>query len=282
MKFNPPPTWPQFPPDWSPTPDWTPDPTWPPAPPGWTFWTEDEGGDQDLRRRPFVRRIPWGLGLLALATAAVVGIMSVLAVTQQFHIKTLEQTATVQHTFVLRPDPHDIYTDFTAWRRFGDIDVVASPDGRSAAVASLAGETDWSGVQLPGGHTCAATIAGRVRDGSHTPGEPGGYGFGLAEVNGPPESPTLAGSAVQYDVERGGYRVTHYPSHIDSSFAPAPFDRDWHAFELTIDKSGTVVHRVDGAEVLRTSIAPVCGYPVIRVWGGSAVIADLDVIVGAY
>ncbi|MCG7592739.1 hypothetical protein [Mycobacterium sp. PSTR-4-N] len=207
--------------------------------------------------------------------------MSVLAVTQSVEIQTLEQTGTIQHTLVLRPDTEDIYTDFRAWQRLGQIRVTPTADGRSATLDSPAGEDDWSGIQLPGGHTCGMRIAGRVSFNSRIPGD-GGYGFGLAEVDGPPESATLTGSAVQYDAGRSGYRVTHYPSDMDSDISPAPFAAGWHAFELTVYKSGTVVHRVDGAEVLRTSIAPVCGYPVIRVWGGSAEIADLDVFVGAY
>ena len=106
--------------------------------------------------------------------------MLVSAVSEQLHVKTLEQTETMKQTFVLRPDQQNIYTDFTAGRTFGDIQVAASPDGRSALRETHMGETEWSGIQLPGGHTCGVRIAGRVSFGSNVPGG-GGYGFGLAE-----------------------------------------------------------------------------------------------------
>ena len=37
-RFNPPPNWPDPPPDWVPLPGWQPDPSWPAPPPGWTWW----------------------------------------------------------------------------------------------------------------------------------------------------------------------------------------------------------------------------------------------------
>lgn len=36
--FNPPPGWPQPPPNWKPSKGWTPDPDWPPPPDGWQLW----------------------------------------------------------------------------------------------------------------------------------------------------------------------------------------------------------------------------------------------------
>jgi len=45
-RFNPPPGWPEPPPDWTPPPGWRPNAAWPPAPPGWQFWVRT--GRRDL------------------------------------------------------------------------------------------------------------------------------------------------------------------------------------------------------------------------------------------
>jgi len=43
-QFNPPPGWPEPPPDWEPPPGWKPSRSWPPAPPGWQFWVRPDNG----------------------------------------------------------------------------------------------------------------------------------------------------------------------------------------------------------------------------------------------
>ncbi len=42
-RFNPPPGWPQPPPEWQPLPGWRPDPRWPAPPPDWQLWVDDPG-----------------------------------------------------------------------------------------------------------------------------------------------------------------------------------------------------------------------------------------------
>ena len=50
-RFNAPPGWPTYPPDWVPPPGWQPDPAWPPAPPGWPFWSPVEAPPAKPQRR---------------------------------------------------------------------------------------------------------------------------------------------------------------------------------------------------------------------------------------
>ena len=50
-RFNAPPGWPTYPPDWVPPPGWQPDPAWPPAPPGWPFWSPVEAPPAKPKRR---------------------------------------------------------------------------------------------------------------------------------------------------------------------------------------------------------------------------------------
>lgn len=69
-RFNPPPGWPAYPPEWVPPPGWQPDPRWPPAPPGWPFWSEIE---PPKPRRRLVRAIQIGAAVITF-TATVVGL----------------------------------------------------------------------------------------------------------------------------------------------------------------------------------------------------------------
>ena len=127
--------------------------------------------------------------------------------------------------------------------------------------------------------TCAARIAGRVRDASHTSGTPGGFGFaiGLGTLNsGDPDDATLSGTAIQFDFGQQGFRTAIYPSDSDYGLAPAALDHQWHDIEVTVDtNSHTLI--VDGQTVAQTQAGGQCGHPLVRVWAGSAEFANFTV-----
>jgi hypothetical protein len=81
-RFNAPPGWPTYPPDWVPPPGWQPDPAWPPAPPGWPFWSPVEAPAVKPKRR---------LGRAVQVIVAVVGFIATvtgLGFALQDHFKT--------------------------------------------------------------------------------------------------------------------------------------------------------------------------------------------------
>ncbi|QRZ08163.1 hypothetical protein [Mycolicibacterium austroafricanum] len=167
------------------------------------------------------------------------------------------------------------------WHPFGGIDAEISTHGRSVTLDTQdttdTWTTKWSGVEMSGPATCSVTISGRVRDMSHRPGVPGGYGIGLAKVDRSQAVETLYGSAVQYDFGQQGYRLAEYPSDTDTGLIVASLDNGWHSFVVRIDSAGFAVFELDGVEVVNGGLTPTCGQPVIRVWAGAAEFTDLDI-----
>jgi hypothetical protein len=70
IHFNPPPSWPPVPEDWTPPEGWQPGPAWGPVPKGWDLWIGDDG--KPARRRLAVRWIV-GRWLLFLVVVLVIG-----------------------------------------------------------------------------------------------------------------------------------------------------------------------------------------------------------------
>ncbi|MGE0214226.1 hypothetical protein [Mycolicibacterium sp.] len=303
MPFNPPPNWPEFPPGWTPPPDWSPHPAWPPAPPGWQFWTPDEPPVTPGPPAPPVpaeptppgggRISPYLAGAAAFAAVVLIGGGAFAA----WHFTSRpasdapprpdsaaastpasERTPVESLTFVPQ---HPALTDFATWLPFGGIDADVSADGL-AVVLDTHDTTDtwttkWSGIAMPGPASCSLSIAGRVRDISHATGVPGGYGLGLATVDGSAGSEVLTGSALQYDFGQQGFRLARYPDDSDTGLIPAPVDNEWHTFLLRIEQSGSVTFKLDGVAVVDDRLEPACGQPVIRVWAGAAEFADLEI-----
>lgn len=170
---------------------------------------------------------------------------------------------------------------FSTWEPFGGIDAALSDDGNSVLLdthdTTDTWSTKWSGITLPGPAACSLDVTLRVRDVSHNPGVPGGYGIGLATVKTEAGEEVLHGAAVQYDFGQRGFRLAEYPSDGDFGLIAASLDNGWHTIHLSIDNSGDVFQSVDGVEVVRSSIPPVCGQPTIRVWAGAAQFADFVV-----
>ena len=173
-----------------------------------------------------------------------------------------------------------LYIDFTSWNRFGGIDAGYGNNGQSVLLdtndTTDTWSTKWSGLISPKTTTCAARIVGRVRDVSHVPGVPGGFGIGLATLSGDAPDATLTGTAIQFDFGMQGFRTAIYPSDSDHGFEPATLDREWHDVEVVIDQTSHTL-TLDGRVVAATQAAGQCGSPVIRVWAGSAEFADFTV-----
>lgn len=281
--FNPPPGW-QVPRGFQPGPDWKPDPVWPPAPPGWEFWT-------DAQSDPVATAPRRARGLLAGALSFIVVVLfgggalvafgggagiRLLPVEQQIR----DDVFSPPLTFVPRHPPTGAEHP-QSWTTFGGIDAQFSAGGRDVLLNTNdtvdTWTTKWSGIAGVGPDTCAVTISGRVRDISHTPGIPGGYGLGLARVHGASDAETLTGAALQYDFGQRGYRLARYPSDTDSGLVAAPLDNAWHTFTLRIESSGAIQLELDGRPVVAAHTEPVCGRPTIRVWAGTVEFADLTV-----
>ncbi|MDZ4270550.1 MAG: hypothetical protein U1D00_33580 [Mycobacterium sp.] len=286
MPFNPPPNWPDFPPGWSPDTEWRPDPSWPPAPPGWQFWTSDEKPSDPARRRTS-GHLPG-----AISFVAVIAVGGIALATWE-HLTAEEPSPApppqtdetlVAPTFVPRHSdvPEQVDPgDFSSWQPFGGIEADVSPAGRVVVLdthdTTDTWTTKWSGIALRDNTTCSMSMSGRVRDISHRRAVPGGYGIGIAWVDGTAGREVLTGAAVQYDFGRQGYRLTTYPEDSDTALIEAPVDNDWHSFTVDIDSTGTAIFQLDGVPVVNDKLESSCGRPVIRVWAGAVEFADIAV-----
>lgn len=81
-RFNAPPGWPTYPPDWVPPPGWQPDPGWPPAPPGWPFWSP-VGADPAKPKRRLARVVQ-----IVVAVITFIATITGLGFALQDHFKT--------------------------------------------------------------------------------------------------------------------------------------------------------------------------------------------------
>jgi hypothetical protein len=168
------------------------------------------------------------------------------------------------------------------WNQFGGIDAHAGPAGDTVVLdthdTTANWATKWSGLIAPAEPTCTLHVSTRVRDISHTPGVPGGYGIGLATTkDDPPGQLVLNGTAIQYDFGQQGYRTAIYPDDTAFGLAPAALDHDWHTIEVSFDAQGMATETVDGKVMVRQQIGKVCGKPVIRVWAGAVEFGDVDI-----
>ncbi len=75
-RFNSPPGWPTYPPEWVPPPGWQPDPRWPPAPPGWPFWSEIAAPEKKPRKT-LTRAVQVTVAVVSF-TATVVGLVAAI------------------------------------------------------------------------------------------------------------------------------------------------------------------------------------------------------------
>ena len=249
MRFNPPPNWPPFPPDWKPAPDWQPDPSWPPPPPGWTLWADDQycytPTEPGPRHRPDGRKWLIAGGVVLAVVALVAG--GTVVVTKLSRSNGASQDGTTTTPFnglTIVPTHPPEPTDFDAWNRVGGIAATFSDDGRTVRLdPAVAPATTWTGLIQAGDPACSLRFTGRVR------GASSGYAIGL----------TTAGS----------------PAGPDSGPIPAPGDNDWHAVDVTITKTGDVSVDLDGKPTLRRTTAPSCGRAAIRVSRGPTEFADV-------
>lgn len=281
-RFNPPPSWPDFPQGWEPDSDWQPDPTWPPAPPGWRFWVADVAPAAYPMRSPTSPPNSSNTPIVAAITAgAVVAVGAITLITVQLVrgsstevsvARPIPSASSVPLTFVPHHTP--TVTDFGTWKRFGGVEATLSADGAEVRLDTHDSvdtwTTKWSGITSPGPPVCSLRLTGRVRDISHAPGIPGGFSIGLSALDAASRAETLTGAAVQFDAGQRGYRLAYYPSDGDSGLIPADLDNAWHRVELAIDTSGAVTLDVDDHRVVSDKLTPTCGRPTIRVWAGAA------------
>ncbi len=174
--------------------------------------------------------------------------------------------------------------DFASWESFGGIDAQPSADGRSVRLDThdtvATWTTKWSGLIAPGTTPiCDMRMTGRVRDLSHSMGVQGGFGLGLGTLSA--TKTELTGIAVQFDYAFEGYRTVDFPSDLATPVVPANLDNEWHDIDLHIDAGGATTLQVDGSTTVQSKGAPVCGYPVIRVWGGAAEFSDFRITGGS-
>ena len=136
--------------------------------------------------------------LIAGATALAVVLVAVattLVVRKVAHSDnpSQSQTSTTATTFsdlTLVPNHPPISTDFNSWIRFGGIDATLSDNGQTVRLDTHdtvdTWTTKWSGLIREAAPTACSLrgSTGRVRDISHSPGVAGGYGIGIANVDG--------------------------------------------------------------------------------------------------
>jgi hypothetical protein len=179
------------------------------------------------------------------------------------------------------PTAHDAMS-LDGWNQFGGIDAHAGPTGDTVVLdthdTTANWATKWSGLIAPTEPSCTLHVSTRVRDISHTPGVPGGYGIGLATTkDDPPGQLTLNGTAIQYDFGLQGYRTAIYPDDSAFGLAPAALDHDWHTIEVTFNAQGIASETVDGKVMVQQQIGKLCGKPVIRVWAGAVEFGDISI-----
>jgi hypothetical protein len=105
-RFNSPPGWPTYPPEWVPPPGWRPDPSWPPPPPGWPFWSEI-APPQNRQRRPLNRIVQVGVAVVSFI-ATVVGLVAAIhswpkGVTEADWAKKANQTCEKYQGDIMQP-----------------------------------------------------------------------------------------------------------------------------------------------------------------------------------
>ena len=246
MRFNPPPNWPPFPPDWRPGPGWQPDPSWPPPPPGWALWVDDQYRYAPTEPGPPHRsgaRRWWLIGGAVLAVVVLVAGGTVIA-TKALRDNTASTngTTTPFNGLTIVPTHPPEPTDFTNWTRVGGVDATFTDNGRTVRLEASA-PTTWAGLSQPGDPACSLRFTGRVRTAA------GGYTVGLT---------TAAG-----------------PAGTDSGPIPAPPGNDWHTIDVTITKAGEVSVDLDGKSAFRGTTAPGCGRPAIRISAGATEFTDV-------
>lgn len=168
------------------------------------------------------------------------------------------------------------------WNQFGGIDAHAGSSGDTVVLdthnTTSNWTTKWSGLIAPSEPSCTLHVSTRVRDLSHTPGVPGGYGIGLVTTKeDPPGQVVLTGTAIQYDFGQQGYRTAIYPDDSAFGLAPAPLDHDWHSIEVSFNAQGVASETVDGKVMVQQQIDKLCGKPVIRVWAGAVEFGDVSI-----
>ncbi|MFL0173147.1 MULTISPECIES: hypothetical protein [Mycobacteriaceae] len=246
MRFNPPPNWPPFPPDWQPGPDWQPDPSLPPPPPGWPMWVDDQyryAPTEPAQRSG--KRKWWIIGGAVLAVVALVAGGTVVATKlSRDNAAAPSATPTPFNGLTIVPTHPPEPTDFDTWTRVGDVEATFTNDGRAVRLESNANPTAaWAGLLQPGDPACSLRFTGRVRTAS------GGYTLGLTTEAGPAET--------------------------DSGPIPTPPGNDWHAIDVTITRAGEVAVDLDGKSALRRTTTPGCGRPAIRISAGATEFADV-------
>lgn len=262
MRFNPPPGWSVPHPGWAPPQGWTPPPHWPPAPEGWQFWipTTAEGGTAPPRRSKATQKTLWvaiGAGVIALTAV----LIAVIAVTNGGSDKSP--------------------SNFNMWTPFGGVDAGIADGGRSVMLnthdTTASWSTKWSGLAYRGQTTCSVDISGHIRDVSHNVATPGGFGIGLAAIEGSGNDEELRGVAIQFDYGFQGYRTVRYPDDSTVSVAPAQLDSNDHTVRVRIDGLGNYTMDVDGVTKVSTHGVRTCGNPAIRIWAGATTFRDFSV-----
>jgi hypothetical protein len=246
MRFNPPPNWPPFPPDWRPGPDWQPDPSWPPPPPGWALWVDDQ-----YRSAPTEAALPQRSGTRKwwIIGGAVLGIVALVAGGTVVAMKSVRDdtaspsaTPTTFNGLTIVPTHPPEPTDFNTWTRVGSVDATFSNNGRTVRLETGTPATDRAGLIQPGDPACSLRFTGRVRSAA------GGYAVGLTPEAGP---------------------------GTDTGPMPAAPDNDWHTIDVTITKAGEVSVDLDGKAALQRTTKPGCGRPAISVSSGATEFADV-------
>jgi hypothetical protein len=247
MRFNPPPSWPRFSPDWRPGPDWRPDPSWPPPPPGWALWVDDQPRYAPTEPGPQHRsgaRKWWITGGAVLAVVALVAGGTVVATKlSRDNAASVPSTTTAPFNgLTIVPTHPPEPTDFNVWTPVGGIGATFTDNGRTVRLEAGA-PTAWAGLIQPGAPACSLRFTGRVRTAA------GGYAIGLTTVADP--------------ADPGSGRI------------PTPPDNDWHTIDVTITTAGEVSVDLDGRSTLRLTTAPTCGRPAIRATAGAMEFADV-------
>jgi hypothetical protein len=117
---------------------------------------------------------------------------------------------------------------------------------------------------------CGVEISGRVRDISHDQARQGGFGIGLATLEGAASSEELRGVAIQFDFGCQGYRTAMYPGDTHLSVVPAQLDNQWHDVRVRFDGEGLYSMEVDGVTKVSARGTRTCGNPTFRVSAGVA------------
>ncbi len=214
---------------------------------------------------------------LIVACAVVLAAAAAIAIA----VAVRPQKTSAGNTTSTPPAVHDAMS-LNGWNKFGGIDAHAGPTGDTVVLdthdTTANWATKWSGLIAPAEPSCTLHVSTRVRDISHTPGVPGGYGIGLVSTKeDPPGQVVLIGTAIQYDFGLQGYRTAIYPEDSDLGLAPAALDHEWHNIEVSFDAQGMASESVDGKVLVQQQIGKLCGKPVIRVWAGAVEFGDISI-----